>query len=365
VLKAPFDEQKLPLSYLKPLGSLLDTSLIQLDNEKNWIKCHRLVALAVTESMEPRELSLVFHKLLFFLNATFPRQDHGEPLLNHWRKCEELASQIQALLETFSLYRDHVAGDHIGEPVLLCELICRCSWYFYEKGHFETALEMVGKGFSICAGALKTGFHPGYTHVFVQDMVSHLVNVQAAVAREKPDLANVLGLAQQVCEIREKNKLSKPGLDPGGDGWILMARGNLAVSLMTLDRMEEALKILLEILPLLETDDVKHTQDIHLSNAALCFSRLGQLDKATDYINRAIKCVNQRDGADETEALAICYFYLSGIREAKNDIPGAHQHLQRCLRIRTTLKPHHYYTGFTHHKMGVLEQLSGRHERAV
>lgn len=365
VLKAPFNEQKFPLSYLKPLGSLLDTSLVQVDNEKNWIKCHRLIALAVAESMEPRETSLAFHKLLFFLNATFPRQDHGEPLLNHWRKCEELASQVQALLDTFSRYREHLANMHIGEPILLCELICRCSWYFYEKGHFRAALEMVGKGTSICDRALKTGFHPGYTHVFVQDMVSHLVNVQAAVAREKPDLVNVLSLAQKVCDIREENKISKPGLDPGGDGWILMAKGNLAVSLMTLDRMQEALNTLLEILPLLETDDMKYTQDIHLSNAALCLLRLGHLEKATDYINRTMKCVMQRDGANETEALAICHFYLSGIHEAQRDISTAREHLQRCLSIRKTLKPHHHYTGFTHHKMGVLQQLNGQHERAM
>jgi len=60
-----------------------------------------------------------------------------------------------------------------------------------------------------------------------------------------------------------------------------------------------------------------------------------------------------------------CYFYLSTIDRKRGDIHLARTHMQRCLEIREKHMPHHHHTGFTHHQMGLLMQMSGDDEEAV
>jgi tetratricopeptide (TPR) repeat protein len=251
-------------------------------------------------------LSIIFHKLVFFLNASFPRQTDGRPLHDQWERCGELASQVLSLLASYQLYRDAITIHH-GEPLLLCEVICRCAWYLYEKGQFGVALDMVAGGMLICNAALAPrrhgSNHPGYSRWFAQDMVSHLTNVQATIARERPDADCGLRLAQEVLDIRLGN--SKHEDSEGGgvsaeeeESWIAAARGNLAVSLMGVDRTEEALDVLLE---LLNRADAKRNEDIYLSNAALCLSRLGRVEDAAAYLVRAMESVTRLRGKDTAQ----------------------------------------------------------------
>lgn len=87
------------------------------------MKCHRLVRIAVARSMTPKSICLIFNCLVFFLNATFPTQAEGKPLHDQWERCEELTNQVSALLESYSTHQIN-----IGSPVLLCEVVTRCSW---------------------------------------------------------------------------------------------------------------------------------------------------------------------------------------------------------------------------------------------
>lgn len=300
------------------------------------MKCHRLVQIAVAKSMSPRTMSLVFHKLVFFLNASFPRQTEGRPLLDQWEKCDELASQVEALLKAYKQQQQQQQHQKdMVEPILLCEIICRCAWYgvfnpcfsnrvclaggwwllgisihnmltkkclfvccryFYERGQYESSLRLVDEGLSICTRALARGNHPGYSAWFVKDMTSHLNNVKATVYREQPAVDHGLELAQLVLDIRRGNRNSDPGSSPASEEyWISLAKGNLAVSLMGVDRNEEALDLLLG---LVGREDAKPNQDIHLENVALCLSRLGRLEEAIGYISRAMESVKVLGGED-------------------------------------------------------------------
>lgn len=87
------------------------------------MKSHRLVRLAVAESMSPTTKSAVFNRIVFQLNAAFPSQSDGRPLHDQWHICERLAPQVASLLESYLFYKDD-----IDEPILLCEIIARCSW---------------------------------------------------------------------------------------------------------------------------------------------------------------------------------------------------------------------------------------------
>lgn len=115
-------------SFDQARSSLLGPSLARVDKGGARIKCHRLVQLAVAKSMSPQTISIVFHQLVFFLNASFPRQADGRPLLDQWGKCEELSSQVEALLESYKQYQKD-----LGEPILLCEIICRCAWWVFAQ----------------------------------------------------------------------------------------------------------------------------------------------------------------------------------------------------------------------------------------
>jgi hypothetical protein len=154
---------------------------------------------------------------------------------------------------------------------------------------------MVDDGFSICHQALRHDHHPGYSRWFVKDMISHLMNLQATVYREQPAVDHGLDLAQEVLDMRCKNQKSVDGFSASEQYWISLAKGNLAVSLMGVDRDKEALDLLLE---LLGREDTKCNEDIYLENAALCLSRLGRLADATGYISRALESVKALRGED-------------------------------------------------------------------
>ncbi|KAJ4386491.1 hypothetical protein N0V93_009388 [Gnomoniopsis smithogilvyi] len=271
----------------RALASLLDYSLIQLDEGGEFVKCHRLVRLVVAESMPPTTKASVFNRVMFQLNAAFPSQSDGRPLHDQWHNCERLAPQVASLLESYSVHQTDLDG-----PILLCEIVARCSWYFYEKGQFQAALDLVDKALLICQHAIETSDHPGYSPWFVQDMTSHLINVQATVAREKPTTDHGLCLSEKVLAIRQLNY--RPGNEED-DFWIATARGNLAVSLMGVRRYNEALDILFD---LINRPDMKPHADIYLCNICLCLTQLDRLDEALTYNDKAIRAIEASKGKD-------------------------------------------------------------------
>lgn len=169
--------------------------------------------------------------------------------------------------------------------------------YFYEKGQFEAALQLVRKALLVCSRAIKTSDHPGYSPWFVQDMTSHLINVEATIGREKPTADHGFCLSKQVCAIRELNQ--RPGHDEDAF-WVAAAQGNLAVSLMAIGRFQEALDILFH---LISRPDMKPHEDIYLCNICLCLTHLDRLDEAMVYNEKAAYVIQTTKG-DETVQMA-------------------------------------------------------------
>lgn len=154
---------------------------------------------------------------------------------------------------------------------------------------------MVEKALLICDKAISTSDHPGYSPWFVQDMTSHLINVQATIAREKPLADHGLRLSKAVCAIRETNQRHGNQED---SFWIAAARGNLCVSLMAVGRCQDALDILLD---LISRPDMKPNEDIYLCNICLCLAELGRLDEALIYNARAVHMIEVSKGNDTVQ----------------------------------------------------------------
>ncbi len=103
--------------------NLRNTALVRLNDHTNQISCHRLVRHAVLKSMGAATRRRIFNHVVFLLNASFPTQEDGQPMHSKWASCEEFASQVPAMLRSWSLYKDDV-----GHPILLCEVAGRCAW---------------------------------------------------------------------------------------------------------------------------------------------------------------------------------------------------------------------------------------------
>lgn len=101
---------------------------------------------------------------------------------------------------------------------------------------------------------------------------------------------NGLHLSEQVCNIRVLNQ--RPGNEEDSF-WIASAKGNLAVSLMGLNRCQEALEILLD---LISRPDMKPHKDIYLCNICLCLIQLDRLDEALTYNDKAVLAIEASRG---------------------------------------------------------------------
>ncbi|KAK2593350.1 hypothetical protein QQS21_008960 [Conoideocrella luteorostrata] len=323
ILENPFEDSEVLDQCLE---SLLDLALITMDDNRCKIQSHRLVCTAARSSMRADKISFILSRIVFFLNSSFPEQPAGEPLHSKWATCEEFASNVLALSSFYKLYEDD-----IPPSLLLCEIMNRCAWYFFEKAQFRIALDLSDDAILMCERALEQGQHNGYSKWFVKDMISHHINTKASVARELPSLDHGLLLSQQVCLIRRQNKRPDSKAD---EMWIAAADGNLAASLVLADRAEEALGMLL---PLIEREDTTENEDIYLSNICLCYLVLDRLNDAWEYSGQAAKSCRRRRGDNSVQmalALFVESFYLLSKCECN---PGT--------VCRTLLAISEFYTG--------------------
>ncbi|OTA96823.1 hypothetical protein M434DRAFT_27437 [Hypoxylon sp. CO27-5] len=327
--------------------NLRDRALVKLNDNTNRINCHRLVRQAVLKSMGHATKHTTFSQLVFYLNASFPTQEDGRPLHSKWTSCEVLASQVSALLESYSLYRNE-----LGHPILLCEVAARCAWYFLESGRYLAARQMAEQSLDLCDSALRQGYHPGYSTWFVKDMTSHLYNVLATIERERPDHDFGVSLSKKVLDIRINNRRDS---NPEDDMWIAAAEGNLAVSLMDCGRSTEAYEI---ILRLRQRDDMKANEDIYLRNTCVCLLKLGRLDEALEVNGEAINAAREKRG-ESSEQVAACYFDLANIHIQKGNRAAALDALQECLDRRNIFMPLHQVTAFTLQKIGDAAAMEG------
>lgn len=159
--------------------------------------------------------------------------------------------------------------------------------YLFETGRHSTAVWMADQSISICESALETGNHPGFSAWYVKDMISHYVNLKASVDRETPSADHGLGLSESVLSIRRDNL--RPDV-PTDHTWVAAAEGNLAVSLMAVDRADEALSILQ---CLVEREDMRPNEGIYLRNLYLCLAKLGRFEEALEVASSALSVLDR------------------------------------------------------------------------
>lgn len=238
--------------------------------------------------MTAEDIELSLNKLVFFLNSAFPSQVDGQPLLSQWERCDEFASSVVSVLDACMRHRSQ-----ISQPVLLAEVVCRCSWYYYEQGRFTTATRMADQAIAFCEHILESRHHPGYTTWYVKDMISHQFNTKGAIGMKIPNVDHGLSMYEEALALRVRNRREGNEEDAM---WIGAASGNLAVSLMAAGKAEAALPLLLE---LVQREDMKTNEDLYWSNLCLCLSLLGCYEDSLLASKKAEECILRHWSQDD------------------------------------------------------------------
>lgn len=74
------------------------------------------------------KVQMIFDRAVFALNAGFPKTPGGRALLQDWSICNMYRSHVASLLGMYERF-----ASHLMPPVLLCEIIRRCSWLVFSQ----------------------------------------------------------------------------------------------------------------------------------------------------------------------------------------------------------------------------------------
>lgn len=238
--------------------------------------------------MTKGEISLVLNKLVFLLNSSFPTQSNGEPLLSQWDQCDKFAASIVSVLDACIRHIEAVS-----QPILIAEVVCRCSWYYCEKGWFGHAARLADDAIALCERVGSNMDHAGYSAWYVRDMISHHFNTKGVIGAKIPLPDFGLSMYEKVLQIRTNNRREGNAED---EMWIGAAIGNSAISLMAIGRAEEALPKLYE---LTQREDMRPNKDVYLSKFCLCLYLLGRHNEALVQSEIASACIRSHWGEDD------------------------------------------------------------------
>ncbi|RVD81168.1 uncharacterized protein DFL_009043 [Arthrobotrys flagrans] len=182
------------LSRYNIIRDLRRFSLITYNEKSRSISLHRLVqdaALRQTISKPlPNEAFGIVVRLLY---QAFPKQ---HPFRNHmtelWEECEKYVPHVITFHERFA---NAVKTVEPHLQVSFCELLYNCCWYLFERGRFDTSLEIARTAELICEKAdIKDG---GL-------LLADIYTVQGAMHTELSDNVDVATeLFQKALEVRE------------------------------------------------------------------------------------------------------------------------------------------------------------------
>ena len=114
------------------------------------------------------------------LNAWFPNQVKGRPLLSFWSECEKYSLHAIKLASWYFPLRD---SRNITATLDFVELMSNCSWYLHDRGESDDCLKLVDAGREACPDKQSL-------------LYAHLLNTAGAQLLEQ----NKLVLAQQNLE---------------------------------------------------------------------------------------------------------------------------------------------------------------------
>ncbi|KAI9052701.1 hypothetical protein LZ554_002978 [Drepanopeziza brunnea f. sp. 'monogermtubi'] len=287
---------------------------------------------------------------MLLLHAAFPTQEDGKPLHEQWRECELYYRHTSSLLDNYQWLKDE-----IQYPIVLCEVVTRCSWFLLEQGRFKASTAMAQQASVICEHAIRSSKHPGFSTHYMLYLQTHLYNVLSGIQLQQlaPDCG--LALFTKIRDIRANNQRSG---DTDYAKWLNFAELNRALALIAQGRAEEALAIYQS------REDIETNRDFNLANISIFLYLLKRYDEASTYARIAIDVTRDVRGENSPSA-AYPLFYLGSIYSHQGNLDEAFKALSKCLAIRQEKMPRHLDTGLTLHKLAVVVRQRGDLESSI
>jgi tetratricopeptide (TPR) repeat protein len=168
--------------------------------------------------------------------------------------------------------------------------------FLYERAQYRAAEVILDQACSILEEALAKNLHPGFGKYYVAWLTSDLYNNRGAIAYEKNGKDHGLYWFEKTKALRQS--VSRPG-NKYDDLWIMLSNGNIANSLISARRPEEALPLLEELIISTAFEDNK---DLYFANICCCYQEVGMLDKAIEVGKRALELTVENHGPQSLKA---------------------------------------------------------------
>ncbi|OBT62906.1 hypothetical protein VE03_07906 [Pseudogymnoascus sp. 23342-1-I1] len=169
-------------------SELAKAAIVDINVKDKTISIHRLVQTSFLHYLEPSTLQVVFDMITTLLNARFPKQVKGRPLLLFWSECEKYYLHVIKVASWYSSLRD---SRQIVANLDFVELMSNCSWYLHESGKSDDCLNLVEAGKEACTDKDSL-------------LYSHLLNTAGAQLLEQNKLILMRQNLERSLEIREK-----------------------------------------------------------------------------------------------------------------------------------------------------------------
>lgn len=168
--------------------------------------------------------------------------------------------------------------------------------FLYERAQFRDAEVILDRACSILEEAMTRNVHPGFGKYYVAWLTSDLYNTRGAIAYEKNGKDHGLHWFEKTKALRQS--VSRPG-NIYDDLWIMLSDGNIANSLISAGRPEEALPLLEELITSTAFEDNK---DLYFANICCCYQEVGKLDEAIEVGKKALELTVKNHGSQSLKA---------------------------------------------------------------
>lgn len=304
---------------------------------------HRLVSDTTQKNLDDQSYVQTYKVAVHLVNALFPKQVAGAPMVKLWPECEKHLRQVLILVDH---YRQLKQATPALEPLWdLAEMISNAAWYMDERGLGHLALDLVNIGLANC-GPERTWLE------------AHLHNTAGTIYAERSDFSSALEHADLTRSIYA-SVYGEESLTVAG------ALNNIGNLMTAWGKYDEALVAHKKAISIRKRphDDIRITLGQSYSNLCHCLILMGRLDEAREAIAEAEKYWIAQYGR-RSMPVAKQLYNEGNVHYAAGDLDKALEIHLETLSIREEVLRQHEATAASSYKVACILHEQGRLDEA-
>ncbi|KAI1121629.1 P-loop containing nucleoside triphosphate hydrolase protein [Nemania abortiva] len=322
------------ITFEEPKEELVDLALIDMEGDN--LSIHRLVQTTCLHHIHTEMLQKAFGLACSLLNAVFPKQLFGRPLVPEWPSCLLYATHVQNIATRFEELQSRLI---ITDEFL--EVLSNCAWYLHEIGDWYDSGEMVRVAKLACPKEKPR-------------VLSHLENTLGASLFESNKLEKCRESLDSALSIRRT-------IMEEGDEDLLCTINNYANLESGSGHPEKALQLYDEVQSIRERMGTETQVSLALTygGKGQALVQLGRYVEAEEFYNKAYAIIVNEYGPEGHYVGHLHYVY-GNLKLAKSDIGAALEDYRRGLEIYRASQPNHILTACLLFKIGCIDIKQGR-----